>query len=107
MKWYRELYISENLYPDSRKVIDKIRKGKFTPGIYLIALPQNEENMLDVYPLLELRQKYYKKKELYVVGIARGYDEAIELVSSMVMDVYEATKDANVKKYIRGQNDWN
>ena len=36
-----------------------------------------------------------------IVGLAKGYDEAVQLVALMVQEVYENTKTADVRGYLK------
>ena len=45
-------------------------------------------------------QKGYPKKELYVVGLAKGYDEAVEVAASIVDEVYQNTGGFAVRPYL-------
>ena len=42
--------------------------------------------------------RYYK--HLYVVGITKGYEEAVELVEQIVQEVYDQTGGCNIRSYI-------
>ena len=67
--------------------------------IYVIALSSNPDNLLDIIPAWELRQKHYPKSDMLVVGIDKGYDNAIELAGKIVKDVYHKTGDFNIRDY--------
>ena len=45
-------------------------------------------------------QKGYPKKELYVVGLAKGSDEAVEVAASIVEEVYRMTGAFRVEDYL-------
>ena len=46
-------------------------------------------------------QKGYPKKDLYVVGLAKGYDEAVEVAASIIDEVYRQTGAFDVASYLR------
>ena len=77
------------------KVLGHVVKKKFSFDTYLITLPSNTSNILDIYSANVLLQPHFKKKciqdEIYVVGIAKGRDEAYELVRDIVDEVYKNT----------------
>lgn len=100
MKWYNNLYIGENAEKRKRKIMRKIKFNKPQLGIYVITLPSNEKNSLDIYPSNILLQRYYKKKDITVVGIAEGRDEALLLVQRIIMDCYEKTGQFLVRKLV-------
>ena len=69
--------------------------------VYVITLSSNEENLLDIIPSRELLQRHYPKKGLYVVGLAGGYHEALELAGQIVSEVYFRTGGFDVRSYLR------
>ena len=75
-----------------------------TPFVYIIALANNDD-LLEIYHSGMLKQKYYKKKKNvpYIVGIASGYGEAVELVISILEDVLHATGGYDVKSFFKWQ----
>ena len=51
----------------------------------------------------ELLQKGYPKKQLYVIGLAKGYDEAVEVAASVIDEVYRQTGAFEVASYLKGK----
>lgn len=100
MKWYNKLYIGENAGKRKRKIINNIRFNKPQLGVYVITLPTNDKNSLDIYPSNALLQKYYKKRDLTVVGIAEGRDESLMLIQRIIMDCYNQTGQYLVKELV-------
>ena len=50
----------------------------------------------------ELMQKSYPgKKQMQIIGLAKGYAEALELVRSIIEEVYQNTGDVDVKSYLQ------
>ena len=43
------------------------------------------------------------KKQMQIIGLAKGYAEALELVCSIIEEVYQNTGDVDVKSYLRGR----
>lgn len=100
MKWYKNLYIGETLVKSKDKVIKKIQRNVLQPGVYVIVLATNGKDNFRIIHSLELLQRNYLKDDLTVVGIAKGKDEAFELVRRMITDVYEETGSVqNVVEY--------
>jgi len=100
MQWYKNLYVSENAKEKQSKIISNIRKNKLQYDIFVLTLAINGKDLIDIYPVYELKQEYYKKKDMFVIGIAKGKDEAISLVEEIVMDVYNETGSCDIKKYL-------
>ena len=100
MIWYDKLYVGESMIHKTNKVKWKIRHNAGQIKIYIITLPSNRENLLDIIPSYELLQKGYPKKGLYIVGLAKGYDEAVELAGTIVAEVYRHTGAFAVTDYL-------
>lgn len=100
MIWYENLYVGTSIVHKTNKIKWKIRHNAGQVNIYVITLASNEQNLLDIIPSHELLQKGYPKAELYVVGLAKGYDEAVEVAVSIVKEVYHNTGTFAVRKYL-------
>ena len=60
MRWYDDLYVGYNLLDKKRQVMWKIKRGKQQFNKYVITLPFNDYDVLDIYPSNVLTQKWYK-----------------------------------------------
>ena len=101
MKWYSNLYVSESIGKKVNKIKWKINHNAGTINTYVIALPSNPANILDMIPTYDLMQKAYPKKNIHIIGLAKGYDEALDLIRQIVQEVYEATGDFNISNYLK------
>jgi hypothetical protein len=100
MTWYEDLYVGESIVHKTNKIKWKIRRGAGQVNIYVISLASNPQNLLDIIPSWELLQKGYPKKEIYVVGLARGYKEALDVAAAIVDDVYRQTGGFDVRSFL-------
>lgn len=100
MRWYKDLYAGPSVLPKIKNVKWKIIHNAGQLRVYVITLATNEKNLLDIIPARELLQKHYPKQELYVVGLAGNYEEALELAGSIVSEVYRMTGGFDVRSYI-------
>lgn len=100
MKFYENLYIGESLEQKKDKIIAKLKEGKVQLNCYVIALTENPKNQLEFFDSILLMQRNYKKRELFIVGLAGGYDEALELTKKMTEDTYQKNKDGNIRSYL-------
>ncbi len=100
IKFYCNLFISEDFESKKKKIIRKLRNNKVQPHVYVLALPFETCNQLEFYSSMMLRQHAYQSKQIFVVGIANGYEDAIYMTQEIVQKVYEDTKDTNIRKYI-------
>ena len=101
MKWYRNLYIDETIKEKKlNKIKWKLNHNAGVLNIFLITLASNSNNLLDIINAAELKQKAYPKDALYIIGIAKGYDSAIEITTKIIMEVLRSTDSLNIKKFI-------
>ena len=104
MEWYDELYVEESIRQKEKKVRWKIRHNAGQINIYVITLASNPQNLLDIIPSHELLQKGYPKKGLYVVGLAKGYDEAVDVAVSIIDEVFHETGAFEVAAYLKAKS---
>jgi len=84
MRWYEDLYVGYNLLENKRKIMRKIEKGKPMFNKYVITLPENDYDTLEIYPSNVLIQKWYKNSDKIIVGIAEGKEEASALAEALL-----------------------
>lgn len=101
MKFYRHLYCSESLQKRKRKVIWKIKHHAGQISVYVITLSDKADEQLEIFHSGQLLQSYYKSYPPYIIGIADGYKEAIELTQSIAEEVYRCTGGLDIKSYIK------
>ncbi len=101
MRWYDNLYVSDDIADKVDKIKWKIRHNAGQIHIYVIAIASNPENLLDIIPAQELMQKGYPKKDLYVIGLARGKDQAVALVTQIIDEVYVNTGGFQIMTYLQ------
>lgn len=100
MRYYKNLYMSEDLVDKKDKIIRKLNQNGIMWNTYVIALAQGEQNHLEFFDSVLLQQKMIAEQDLFVVGIASGYDEALVLVEEITKEVYDDTKGADIRSYI-------
>ena len=91
LKWHKNYYRGTS--------IKKLIQGKPVPGIYLITLSENPHNQLEILSALTLVQETAARICPEIVGIAKGKEEALELITDMVQTIYEETGELNIKEY--------
>ena len=105
MQWAENLYLSDKTAKKKDKIIKKANRGVGMVSIYFITLASNRENLFDIFHAAHLKQPAFYKQDLYVVGIASGYEEALELVQRMIDDIYRKTGGFAVREYfVRTEN---
>lgn len=102
MRWYDRLYVGEKAKKNRFSIIRAVRNEK-TSGYYILTPASNEKNLLDIYPAITLKQPYYKKQDLLIVGVAADYADAAMLAGRIVGDVYKKTGGYDVTGFLKGE----
>ena len=100
VKFYHDLYVSETWMNKKKKIMKKLQENRLQPAVYVITLAGGEQNNLEFYSSMLLKQHIFDREEIFVVGIAAGYDEAVSLVKDITEQVYKETGDADVRQFI-------
>ena len=78
--------------------------GRFQKTVgFRFAFSQEGENQLEFYSTLMFRQGSVIDDDIFAVGLASGYDDALYLVEEIAKEVYEKTGDLDIRSYIREQ----
>jgi len=100
MNWYSQLYIGEGAGPNAKKIIRKLKRNAGQMDVYLITLAANGQDMLDIINSAYLKQPVVRRNLPMIVGIAKGYDEAVDLVQQMLLETYEQTGGFRIPAYL-------
>lgn len=100
MKWHSDLYVGKSIAGRQKIIKWKIMHNAGQLRVHVVTLAANPANLLDIIPSWELLQRHYPKKELYVIGLAGDYDEALLLAGEIIQEVYMATEGFDVRSYI-------
>lgn len=99
MRWYKHLYVGETAKKKRYPLISRIRYKKLQKDAYVITLPKSGNTLLDIYPSYLLLSKWYRDKDLLILGIASGKEEALETAGHIISDVYKQTGGFAVKDF--------
>ena len=99
VKWCSKLYMDEKIKKEPKKWKKRVEKEKLSYSLYCIAFSSNEKNLFDIMDCNELLFKYYKKREIFIVGLASSKENAVELVRIMIEDIYRETGEFKVREY--------
>lgn len=102
MRFYKYLYTTDKYSKKQKKICRKLKWNIGQIKVHVIALASGND-LLEIYHCAFLQQKAFRKSDIFIVGIAEGYDEAVALSQKIVSDVYEETGDVKVKEYILNQ----
>ena len=99
MRYYKHLYLADGI-KKKEKIIRKLEEKKLQMNIHIITLARNEKNQLEIYNSMILLQPDFPHDDFFVVGLAKGYEDAVEMVEEITQEVYNKTKGADIRSYI-------
>ena len=105
VKFYCDLYVSQGWQKKKTKIMKLLCRKKLHPSVYLVALAQGEQNQLEIFSSILLRQHVFDNSEIFVTGLADGYDEALFLVEQLADKVYRETGTADLRRFILGRQE--
>lgn len=98
--WDQNLYVGEKAKKHKKMIKRKISRRMGTLRVYLLMLPSNERNSLDIINAAYLKQPFYKGQDINIVGIAMSYEEALEVLQQIAEEVYKNTNGMDIRQYI-------
>ncbi len=102
LRWIENYYVGSSIRkPEEMK--KKIDSGFFAPGIYLLTLAGNPDNLMEFLPAASLKQEALRRLCPTVIGMALGKEEAIELTCRILEEVYDRTGSFRVEDYLKNR----
>ena len=98
VRFLKEMYVGEGI-KNKQKVIRKLKYGAGMLDIYVISI-SNGKDQLDCTKCSYFKQKAIRDNVGLIVGLAKGYSEAQNLIVSMIEESLQETGSANVKEYL-------
>ena len=98
MRFLKEMYVGKGI-KNKQKVIWKLKHGIGMIDVYVISI-SNGNDQLDCTLCSYFKQKEIRDNVGLIVGLAKGYSEAKDLIVTMIEEALQETGSANVKDYI-------
>lgn len=98
MKIPKNIIFGELAAKKKNKILKAIKNKKYVFDVYIITLP-TASGILEIYPSYILTKQDNIDNDITIVGIARGKDEAMEIVSDVLLDCYKKLNSFDTKKY--------
>lgn len=95
ISWRKGFLTGSSAQSSRRKIISGIKKNKFQPGIYVVALASNGIDVLDIIPSFMLNSE----SNIEILALAKGKQEAESLCEQLIMEVYEKTGGFEIRSY--------
>lgn len=101
MKYFRYMWIGRSLDGKRSEMLRKMKTDSLPKSVYVLAVPEENTHVLDIYPGNVLKQKFYKQSGQVVIGIAGSYDEATELCAGIISSIYLETGNVQLMDYLK------
>ena len=92
LKFAQNLYLGEGIAPEK---LDKLKKR-----LEKKPLLANPADQLDIFDARQLAQPHYKDEEFLVLGMASGYEDALQLIERITGECLKARGDCNLREYL-------
>lgn len=107
--WYNSLYMDDSVKENEekcRRIIGKRTKWqkfpwKFLPfkkSYYTIILANNKDNLFEIVNTNQMFFKYYEHTNVYIVGVSRDYEGAVEILRQIMTSGYRGDKEFDPRK---------
>lgn len=107
MKYYFNMYISEELVEKKAEILQKIENNQIQLNKYVIVLAKNEKNHLEFYDTALLRQDIFDKDSLFLIGLAEGYSGSAKMIEKITQEVLDESGGTDIRGYLlRKQKDF-
>ena len=103
VNWYNNLYVGDTAKKKQKKWMRRIENKKAAPGIWLLTMPSNPQNTLDVIPADLLLQPAVRRNCPPIVGLAVSREEAVELVEKIALETYRETGEVKIREWLQNR----
>lgn len=101
LRYASNLYLGDSIASEKLdKLKRKLEKKPLLANVYLITPARNPADQLDIFDARQLVQPHYKNEEFLVLGIASGYEEALQLIQRITGECLETRGDCNLREYL-------
>lgn len=103
--WYRDLYMDEKVAENPRRCKKRIaRRRPWKRGYVAITLAANEKNLFEIMETRQLFFRRYAYLDLYVVGLAVSYENAVRLLQGILEKGYQMDPAFSPRKCFRKED---
>lgn len=101
LRWLDDLYVTPAMEAKKSKIQWKINHGAGVLGAYLLVIPLESVNQLEIIPSGFLKQRYYRRKKMVIIGMTESMEEAYELVRGFLEETYAARGDGKIREWLQ------
>lgn len=99
MRFAKKIYFSDGLTGREKELKVRLKLRKLKKQVYVIYFNRYSDTP-EFMNSIFLRQKYYKKHSMYVIGIVETYEQAVKYIAGLLKDSFEKTGNFNVKEIV-------
>lgn len=102
--WYENLYMDDSVKEEEKKCKKIIEKRSFWQKLpwkksyYIIILANNKKNLFEILNTSEMFFDYYGHTDIYIVGVARKHENAVEILRQILTEGYQKDDDFDPRK---------
>ena len=85
MRIPKDVIFGEKASLEKSKIYRTLKKKDLIFDLFIITKPLGGSGLMEIYPSYVLYQKIYETSDIQILGIAKGRDEAMEIVSSIAV----------------------
>lgn len=101
LTFYPKLYLGEGI---KETKLDKIKKklveNPLWANVYILTFARNSADQLEFFDARQLTQRFYEQRPLLVLGIAKDYEDALQLVERITRECLNERGDCRLKEYL-------
>lgn len=101
MVFYDNLYVSSRIRKP-RQIKKDLLRGKGHLSIYVLLLARGSGGgpQLEIMHCANLQTQYYRVHEPFIIGIADGKADAVDMVDAITRESFKMTGQWNAAKYL-------
>ena len=99
--WYKNLYVGKTAKGREKNIKYQVNKGGSLPEFYLITYAANEKDQLDIIESKYLVPKQVQNTLPEIIGVALGYQEAIEIIQKITIEAFENTGNCDLRYFLQ------
>ena len=100
MKWAKKLIYGEEASKKRTGYVMKLKMGKGIFGLSAIVVNSKSPNQMEIIDSKQLMWKKYPKEDLILIGLAKGEEEAYEVIEKLARRSFEATGKYDMRSYV-------
>lgn len=102
LRWIDNLYVSSEIR-SPEEWIRKVNERKGPAALFLLTLPANPANVLEIVPAMLLRQPHMYENCQEIIGMALGKSGAVQLSAEILEKCYNKTGAFRLEEYIKNR----